>query len=226
MFCCLILSDSLQPHELWPARLLCPQDSPGTNTGVGYHFLFQGIFLTQESNPCLLQCRWILYHWATLEAQEFVWFVLKKQYIKVWLTYNNLYIFNVYKWMSLELSLLWNYHCSLCYKHIHYLQNFPLTLVKVYFSLLYNIVLVSAIHQHESTIGIHISPSTGTSLPPPTPSHPLGYHRAVVWALRLHPHSWPANTFISTIPQDSIGMRQYTIFTFLLLTYFTLYNWL
>ena len=29
-------------------------NSPGKNTGVGCHFLFQGIFLTQESNPCLL----------------------------------------------------------------------------------------------------------------------------------------------------------------------------
>ena len=33
-------------------------------------------------------------------------------------------------------------------------------------------MLVSVIHQHESAIGIHISPSTWTSLPPPTPSHP------------------------------------------------------
>ena len=32
---------------------LCPWDSPGKNTGVGCHFLVQGIFLTQGSNPCL-----------------------------------------------------------------------------------------------------------------------------------------------------------------------------
>ena len=29
-------------------------DSPGKNIGAGCHFLFQGIFLTQGSNPCLL----------------------------------------------------------------------------------------------------------------------------------------------------------------------------
>ena len=29
-------------------------DSPGMNTEVGSHFLLQGIFLTQGSNPCLL----------------------------------------------------------------------------------------------------------------------------------------------------------------------------
>ena len=34
-----------------------PWDSPGKNTGVGCHFLLQGIFLTQGSNPGLLHCR-------------------------------------------------------------------------------------------------------------------------------------------------------------------------
>ena len=32
------------------------------------HFLLQGIFLTQGSNPGLLHCRWILNHWASREA--------------------------------------------------------------------------------------------------------------------------------------------------------------
>ena len=36
-------------------------DSPGKNTGVGCHFLLQGIFPTQGSNPGLLHCRQILY---------------------------------------------------------------------------------------------------------------------------------------------------------------------
>ena len=39
------------------ARLLCSWDSPGKNTGVGCHFLLQGIFPTQRSNPSLLHCR-------------------------------------------------------------------------------------------------------------------------------------------------------------------------
>ena len=33
-------------------------------------------------------------------------------------------------------------------------------------------MLVSATYQHESTVGIHISPPSRTSLPPPTPPHP------------------------------------------------------
>ena len=38
---CSVVFHSLPPHGLWPARLLCPQDSPGRNTGVGCHFLLQ-----------------------------------------------------------------------------------------------------------------------------------------------------------------------------------------
>ena len=59
---------SLWPHGPWLARLLCQWDFPGKNTGVSCHFLLQRIFPTQESNLPLLQCRWILYHWATGEA--------------------------------------------------------------------------------------------------------------------------------------------------------------
>ena len=36
-----------------PARLLCPWDFPGKNTGVGCHFLPQGIFPTQGLNSSL-----------------------------------------------------------------------------------------------------------------------------------------------------------------------------
>ena len=43
-------------------QALCAWDSPGKNTGVGYHSLLQGIFPTQGSNPDLLHCRQILYH--------------------------------------------------------------------------------------------------------------------------------------------------------------------
>ena len=55
--CCLVAQSCqtlLQPHELYPTRLLCPWDFPGKNTGVSCHFILQGIFLTHESNPGLL----------------------------------------------------------------------------------------------------------------------------------------------------------------------------
>ena len=54
-----VVSDSVQPPGLWPARLLCPWDSPGKNTGEGSHALLQGIFPTQGSDPYLLRLpRW------------------------------------------------------------------------------------------------------------------------------------------------------------------------
>ena len=56
-----VVSDSLLSHGLWPTMLLCPWNSPGKNTGVGCHFLLQGIFPTQGLNLIFLHCRQILY---------------------------------------------------------------------------------------------------------------------------------------------------------------------
>ena len=48
---CVICSVQLfVTHGLQPTRLLCPWDFPGKNTGVGCHFLLQGIFPTPGSN--------------------------------------------------------------------------------------------------------------------------------------------------------------------------------
>ena len=49
-----VVSDSLRPYGLKPTRLLCPWDFPSKNTGVGCHFLLQGIFLIQGLNLHLL----------------------------------------------------------------------------------------------------------------------------------------------------------------------------
>ena len=66
------MSESLRPHGLEPARLLCPWDSPDKNTGVGCHALLQEIILTQGLNSHLLQLLrwgWFLYSQATAVAQ-------------------------------------------------------------------------------------------------------------------------------------------------------------
>ena len=42
-------------------KLLCPWDFQGKSTGVGCHFLLQGTFPTQGSNPGLSHCRQTLY---------------------------------------------------------------------------------------------------------------------------------------------------------------------
>ena len=47
-------------------KLLCPWDFQGKSTGVGCHFLLQGIFPTQGSNPGLSHCRQMLYRLSQL----------------------------------------------------------------------------------------------------------------------------------------------------------------
>ena len=56
-----LVSCSVMSNSFTTSRPLCPWDCPGQNTGVGCHFLLEGIFLAQGSNPSLLQCSWILY---------------------------------------------------------------------------------------------------------------------------------------------------------------------
>ena len=62
---CLLVAQSCltlcNPMDCSPARLICPWNSLGKNTGVGCHSLLQGIFPTQGLNPGLPHCRQILY---------------------------------------------------------------------------------------------------------------------------------------------------------------------
>ena len=53
-FCCYcsvasVVSDSVRPHRQQPTRLPRRWDSPGKNTGVGCHFLLQGMKVKSES---------------------------------------------------------------------------------------------------------------------------------------------------------------------------------
>ena len=64
--CCAVLSPwhltLCDPKNCsWPDSSL-HRDSPGKDPGVGCHFLLQGVFPTQGSNPGLPHCRWILYY--------------------------------------------------------------------------------------------------------------------------------------------------------------------
>ena len=54
-------SHSVVSYSLWPHGLYSSWNSPGHNNGVSSHSLLQGIFPTQEPNPGLPHCRWILY---------------------------------------------------------------------------------------------------------------------------------------------------------------------
>ena len=54
------MSDFLQPHGLWPARLLYPRDSLAKNTGVGCHFLLQAKETRNKVKRQPLDCEKIL----------------------------------------------------------------------------------------------------------------------------------------------------------------------
>ena len=61
----------LVSHVQLFARVLCPWDSPGKNTGVGYHSLLRGIFPTQDwTHVSYVSClgRRVPYSWATWGA--------------------------------------------------------------------------------------------------------------------------------------------------------------
>ena len=48
------MSDSVRPHKRQPTRLPRPWDSPGKNTGVGCHFLLQGMKVKSGSEVAQL----------------------------------------------------------------------------------------------------------------------------------------------------------------------------
>ena len=59
-----------------PARRLCSWDFPGKSGGEGYHFLFQGTFLTEESNPGIMQADSLLTElWG--KPQPYAWSEVK-----------------------------------------------------------------------------------------------------------------------------------------------------
>ena len=51
---CWLMLHSLWPHGLKLTSIHCPWDFSGKDTGVGCHFLLQGMFPTQRSTPHLL----------------------------------------------------------------------------------------------------------------------------------------------------------------------------
>ena len=64
------MSDSMRPHRWQPTRISRPWDSPGKNTGVGYHFLLQCMKVKSEvkslSHVQLLTTPWTAAYKAPL----------------------------------------------------------------------------------------------------------------------------------------------------------------
>ena len=69
---CSVISDSLRPHGLYPARFLCPWESLGKNTGVGSHSLLQAVFLTRDQTQVSCIKLWMVLRRALCEASQVV----------------------------------------------------------------------------------------------------------------------------------------------------------
>ena len=63
-----VMSDSLWPQGLQPARLLCPCDSTGKDTGVGFHALFQGSSQPRDRGQVSCIAGGFFTIWVTREA--------------------------------------------------------------------------------------------------------------------------------------------------------------
>ena len=88
--------------------------------------------------------------------------------------YSSLIITLIYLSTSIPFKYLLPCFQYLSIFHIFYYHTI-LSLINIFFiegKLLYRILLFSVEPQHESAIGIHISPPFWTSLPSPSPSHP------------------------------------------------------
>ena len=135
------MSDFLQPYRLQPARLLCPWNSTGKNTGVGCHALLHGIFLIQGSNLhllCLLHCRRVLYHYHHLGSPLLA--TSKVEYIFLFLLI-----------ISAFMPMDYSYFCPIIYNgifkkwfvgihHIIFILTFCLTNI-ANFLLLFNLLI-------------------------------------------------------------------------------------
>ena len=67
------------PMDYSPPGSSVHQNSPGKNTGVGFHALLQGIFPTQRPNSRQVSCigRWVMYLWHHLESVYMALYISK-----------------------------------------------------------------------------------------------------------------------------------------------------
>jgi len=67
----LVISDCLQPHKLYPTRLLCAWDFPARIWEWVAISCSRGFFQPRIRICVSYIARQILHHWATMEAQDF-----------------------------------------------------------------------------------------------------------------------------------------------------------
>ena len=102
-----VMSNSFDSMDCSPHSSVCG-DSPGKNTGVGCHFLLQGISLTQGSNLDLLHCRQILYclsYQGTLNTNSRCYWIQASTSCILKPTHFTIFILRT--WVLLIFYLLW-----------------------------------------------------------------------------------------------------------------------
>ena len=57
---CSVISDSLQPFELEPARLLCPWDFSGKNIRVEVPKMYRSQYIPSSFDKCMHLCNYYL----------------------------------------------------------------------------------------------------------------------------------------------------------------------
>ena len=97
-----VISDSLEPHGLWPARLLHPWDSPGRNTGGVAIPFSRGSFQPKDQTWVFCIAGRFFIVWAT---REFVFF--KKFQDSSDMHLSNSYCLSRSRWLSAPLNEAW-----------------------------------------------------------------------------------------------------------------------
>ena len=102
--CCCLVTKSYPDSFVTPWTIAhqapLAWDSPSKNTGVGCHFLLQGIFLTQGSNPRLL--RWQMGSLPPGKPTVWITYLLRKKRVNITSVFSFHYLM---KWFT-SFSLL------------------------------------------------------------------------------------------------------------------------
>ena len=130
MCLCSVMSNFLQPHGL-SARLLCPWNFPGKNTGIGCHFLLRWIFQPRDqTHISCISCigRQIFYDCTIWEACTFLywilWFYFESQ---LYIRFTPVILVNIFlvpKHMKSHIN--WDIYRPVLHKKHAWLSNTPL----------------------------------------------------------------------------------------------------
>ena len=103
-----VASDSLPPHGLDPAKLLCPWDFPGISTELCCHSLLQGIFLTRDQTWISHTAGRFFTIWATREAQDYHMTQKFHTWVYIWKDNNNNSNLCRYMHLNVHSSIIYN----------------------------------------------------------------------------------------------------------------------